>query len=82
MNIAVDAVNQFQLGWVSCFLGLPPEHPRARTLKDEQVRQFAEGWDLCNGTSQEDRVEAYENLVKAGIVSVIWVDDDNNELKG
>ena len=79
MNIAVDAKNFFILGWVSCLLYLPRKHPCSSSLKEEYIKQFNDGYDMCAETG----VNAYRALLNEkdnGNISIIWVNDDNEEL--
>jgi hypothetical protein len=89
MNICVDGNNDFHTGWLAKFLGLPKKHPR---LDGERAKAFSDGWDTCLETEILEAREsgkwsafpgvvgAFREMVKRGQASVIWVDDNNNEI--
>lgn len=95
MNIAIDAKNPFLLGWAARFVCLPRKWPISGdtgSVESEfggsRIEAFLDGWDMCDETlalkatrESPSLQDALKKSIENRDISVIWVNDDNDEIE-
>ena len=76
MFISVEGNNPFHTGWLARFLGLPKEHPWPPPNLDSSGNNyklaFEDGWETCDETFWEDRLQTYYTMFERGQALVEW----------